>query len=121
MITLFPVNIAIIIIAFDLETGDRYIVSTEQNTLAVPTASLSSDSQPVGIAVKLCEEYIDLDAAWINPREVTVNNEDGNLVVTLGAIIPFDTTLKNGAKFVAVSQSNLTNNILKALQHELVQ
>jgi len=116
----FTAKIGIIIVGLDLTTGDRHILSTQEDTLCIPEQWVQKDRGMQDQAYTLCDQHIVLDPLWINPRCVSATNTAGHMQVLYAAMIPLDTDLID-AHFVDVSKVTLEEPILKALQHELVQ
>ena len=113
----FAVHVHLIILSIDLETGDRYILSTSNEKCKLPSYILTKLNTIEYIINNELETYIDLDPTWIKTKCVDVQRcvIDSELDIYYAGMIPKSTQLKNGAVFLPIETTQYPPHISQAI------
>lgn len=109
-------KLSVCFIGLRLETCQYHVVvSQNEESLQLPCIEIVEDKTIKQILEQLIITYVDLDVNWIPTKLISVIKEGLDLNVIYSAHIPYDTQLKNNAKWV----SNITEfpSVVEAIQY----
>lgn len=104
-------QIKFIVISVNLQTGEDYIVSLEEDKCNLPSEAYLGGNKAIEEAFnELYNNILELDLVWTNPQLLTVEHQNDTIIVYYSCMIPSDVVLKNGYYWIQCPKHNVIIN-----------